>query len=129
MNIVLGFGKTEKDFVIQEFDFVEEFLQERSNTFTDKYDFGFSDGLIDELNVSLSERKEKYDQLAKEYKTAENYPERYTTYYFDVLHSVGNLCVVFVFSHINRHHPMSPDGWAMFGEKKVYHANVWDFRE
>ena len=130
MNIILGFGKTETDFEQQEFDFVEKFVQEKANNFEgDKYDFCFSEELIAELNAKLKEREEHYKKLDKEYKTATDYPDRYSYYYFTVLtDTFANLCVVFKFSHINRRHAMSPDGWALFGTKKVYYADIWDFR-
>jgi hypothetical protein len=130
MNVILGFGKTEEDFENQEFEFVENFIRERADNFVgDKYDFNFDDELIKELTDKLKERKEHYDKLRDKYKEATEYPDRYTTYYFSVLtDKFANLCVVFHFSHINRRHALSPDGWAMIGVKKVYYADAWDFR-
>lgn len=127
MNIILGFGKTETDFEQQEFDFVEQFLVEKSKVFTDKYDFYFTEELVKDLENKLKEREKHYRDLDVTYKTATDYPNRYSTYYFEILYSVASLVVVFKFSHINRRHALSKDGWAMCGTKKLYYANAWDF--
>jgi len=129
MNIILGFGKTERNFEQQEFSFVEEFIKEKVKEFVgDKYKFKFSDDFVKELNEKLKERKEHYDKLRDEYETATEYPDRYTTYHFTVLtDTYSSLCVVFRFSHINRKHALSPDGWALMETKRVYYADIWDF--
>jgi len=130
MNIILGFGKTETDFEQQEFDFVEKFIEGRIKTREKpKQDMGFwfDDDFVKELVVELSKRKSFYDKEDKKFKAAKNYPDRYSTFSFDVLHNVSNLCVVFKFGHTNRRHPFSPDGWAYLVTKKVYYADRWDF--
>ncbi len=131
MNIVLGFGKTETDFEEQEFAFVEEFIKEKANNFVgDNCEFDFSSDLVAELNQKLKERKSFYDKADEDYKMATEHPDRYSTYYFDTLtDTFANLCVVFKFSHINRRHALSPDGWALMKTKKVYYADIWDFRK
>jgi len=45
----------------------------------------------------------------------------------DILSDAVNLCIVFKFSHTNRKHPLSPDGWALLQTKKAYHTDIWDF--
>jgi hypothetical protein len=128
--LTLGFGKTETDFEQQECDFVEQFIKNKSVAFTgSKYDFNFSGELVTELKSKLKERQEHYDKLSEQYETATDYPERYTTYDFNILtDKFRDLCVIFRFSHINRKHPISPDGWALLETKRVYHADIWDFR-
>jgi len=63
------------------------------------------DGLTDEKDIHMAlrpwnEKAKEYDKMPRE--TA---PERYTSisFYDGKLH----------FSHINRQHPFSPDGWAL----------------
>ena len=131
MNVVLGFGRTEHEFEEQEFKFVEQFLIEKANSFVgDKINFDFSDELILELEQKLKERESHFKQLDEEYKTSKEYPNRYSTYFFNVLtDKYSDLCVVFKFSHISRNHTMSPDGWALLTTKKVYYADIWDFRD
>jgi hypothetical protein len=129
MSLILGFGKTEEDFEQQELDFVEQFLHDKVNSFSGrKRDFSFSDVLVAELKSKLKEREEYYDKLSKEYETTTDYPDRYTTYYSNILtDEFSDLCVVFKFFHIYRRHPMSSDGWALLKSKRVYHADIWDF--
>jgi len=131
MNIILGFGKTETDFEQQEFNFVEEFLNTKAKEFVgDKYDFNFSEELVKELGEKLKERENHYRELDKQYKTATEYPDRYSIYYYSILtDTYANLCVVFKFSHINRRHALSSDGWALLSTNKVYYADIWDFRD
>ncbi|MCK9369524.1 hypothetical protein M0R04_06425 [Candidatus Dojkabacteria bacterium] len=131
MNIVLGFGLTETDFEKQEFGFVEQFVKEKIENYReeDGIDFCFTDDFAKELSEKLKERKDQYDKLLDEYKTATKFPDRYSTYYFDVLHNSSNLCVVFKFSHINRRHAMSPDGWAALLEtKQVCYIDLYDYK-
>jgi len=123
--VIIGFGKKEEDFEEQELDFVEQFLRDKFNAC--KYKFNFSDELVIELKSKLTERQEHYDKLSKQYETATDFPERYTTYSFDILTDRADLCVIFKFSHINRRHPMSPDGWALMETKRIYHADIRDF--
>lgn len=129
MNIILGFGSTEERFEQEEFDFCEKFITEKSNNFTDNSNFIFTDEIVDELKIALGERKRELDVLREKYRESPEYPDRYSTYYFNIVNDIHDLCVVFKFSHINRRHAMSPDGWALLGTKKVCHLNAWDFRD
>jgi len=127
-GVIIGFGKREEDFEKQELDFVEQFLRDKFNACGSKYKFNFGNELITELKSKLMERQKHYDKLSKQYETATDFPERYTTYYFNILtDGVVDLCVIFRFSHINRKHPMSPDGWALKQTKRIYHTDIWDF--
>jgi hypothetical protein len=126
MHIILGFGKTEEDFEEQERRFVEGFLIERM---AGNKDAIFSDEIVEDLRKALKERADEYRRLDREYHDATEYPDRYSTYYFTVLSDVCDLVVIFKFSHINRRHAMSPDGWALFGTKRVFHFYYDDMRE
>jgi len=128
MDIALGFGKTETDFEEQEIKFVEDFLAENFLTSSKaSSDFLFDNVLIKKLDKKLSKRAAYYRVLSEKYKTAIVYPDRYSTYYFDILSDAVNLCIVFKFSHTNRKHPLSPDGWALLQTKKAYYTDIWDF--
>lgn len=129
MNIILGFGSTEEKFEQEEFDFINGFIADKANFFSDNSNFIFTDEIVNELKIALDERKRELDALRDKYKEATEYPDRYSTYYFNIVNDIHDLCVVFKFSHINRRHAMSPDGWALLGTKKVFHANAWDFRD
>lgn len=120
MGIVIGFGKSETDFEKQEFQALREHLIEFKNSSGISY---FDDAFEKSANDFLEKRCANYDAKRDEYNGAKEYPSRYSTYYFDVLRSANNLCVVMRFSHINRRHALSPDGWAMLNNHAVFH--IW----
>ena len=126
--MILGFGSTEKDFEKQEFDFVDEFIKEVVKV-TGFSDFYFSENFYKDLCKELKVRKEYYDKLDKEYHDATVYPNRYSTYSFDILYDISDLCVIFKFHHINRRHAFSPDGWALLQTKNIFHADLYDYKE
>lgn len=126
MNIILGFGKTEEDFESQEIGFVQEFIKNKRDTHGGKYSFYVTDDIVIELSKAIGDRKKHYDELNKEYKDSSQYPERYSTFYFTVLDDAGNVVVIFTFHHINRRHPMSPDGWGLMISKRICHININD---
>lgn len=119
MNLILGFGKNEEDFEEGERKFVDEFLREKMKGLTEM-DKIFSDDIVAELKETLKLRAEEYKRLDKSYKDAIDYPERYSTYSFNILNDVCEMAIIFRFIHTNRRHPMSPDGWACIREKKVF---------
>lgn len=125
MNIILGFGSTEKEFEKQELDFVREFVAEKAKG---DDDFHFSDYSVDELGTAIDARAEEYARLDKSYKDAADFPGRYSMFRFTVLHDLFNVCVIFDFWHTNRKHPMSKDGWALLRSKEVLHLDAWDYR-
>lgn len=118
MNIILGFGSTEKEFEKQERKFVEDFINEHK-----KIEDGwcvFPDEMIEVLRKTLKERRNEYHKLRDSYKEAKEYPDRYSSYYETVLGDLHNIVVVFEFSHINRKHTLSPDGWGLLCSEQVY---------
>lgn len=123
MNIVLGFGSNEQAFEKQEVEFVEEFVRKEMP----KYDSMFRNEMVDDLRSQLEARSSEYRKLSDSYKEATEYPDRYGYYYFDVVHNVNTLCVVFKFSHINRRHAMSPDGWGMMQNRQVISFDSVDY--
>ena len=125
--MILGFGSTEKDFERQEFDFVDEFIKEGVKV-TGFSDFFFSENFYKDLCKELKARKEYYDNLRNKYKEATEYPNRYSTYRFVIVYDISDLCVIFKFSHINRRHALSPDGWALLQTKDIFHADLYDYR-
>lgn len=120
---MLGFGSTEKRFIQKEVDFVDDYIAEN---FDDEW---FEEDFVDDLTDVLEKRAKEYREKSDEYKEAEEYPQRYSYYYVNILHDVSDLCVIFRFSHINRNHALSPDGWAMMNSDKVFHAKVRDYRK
>lgn len=125
MNIILGFGLTEEQFETGEQEWVQSLVNEYIAKDTDSSWHNFSDEFITELESKIKERSAEYKRLDKEYHDAENYPTRYSSYYATVLHDLHNIAVIMKFTHINRRHALSPDGWgAMYGTKVfLYEAN------
>jgi hypothetical protein len=130
MSLILGFGKTEKDFEQRELDFVEQFIKDKANSFTgSKYDFSFDDEFVAELTSKLEERKEYYKKLDEEFDKAENPPERYSMFHFKILSDRFDLCIIFKFFHTYRKYSLSRDGWALLKTKRVYHTDIWDLED
>jgi RNase adaptor protein for sRNA GlmZ degradation len=84
------------------------------------------DSIVRELETQLRIRSEQLKRVAEIYKTATKHPDRYSTLWFSVLHDASNVVVIFRFQHINRRHPMSPDGWASMTSKYVHHFSMLD---
>lgn len=118
MNIAIGFGSTETAFEEQERQFVQDFVNEHK----DEIDgwCTFSDEMVAELKKVLKERRDEYHKIRDEYRTAETYPDRYSSYYETVLSDLHNIVVIFDFSHINRRHVMSTDGWGLLCTTETY---------
>lgn len=106
MSIVLGFGSSEQERQKVETDFVDSFISEARGQ--DAY---FTPWLIAQLEEVLKLRAAEADRLYEQYKTGDH-PDRYSTFRATVLKDASNVVVIFHFSHINRCHPLSPDGWA-----------------
>jgi hypothetical protein len=121
MNIVLGFGSTETEFEEQERKFVEDYLEANKHKEEDTTDwYTFKDECVEGLKKALKERSDEYRRQSDEYKTATDYPERYSYYYFTILHNWSYVAVIFKFGHINRRHALSPDGWAAMWTEPVF---------
>lgn len=71
------------------------------------------DGWIREMAVASRERAESY-------KNAETFPDRYSSYYACVVGDANYLCFIIKFSHTNRRHALSPDGWALLETERTF---------
>ena len=125
-GFALGFGIVEQNVERDEGERVNEFLRSRFSAETDPW---FTQEIVDELSIRLAERKLELDELDKKYKDATDYPERYSTFSYRVLTNGSDLVVVFRFSHINRRHPMSPDGWALLQTTYPHYVYYQDVAE
>lgn len=121
MNIILGFGSTEKGFEENEYNFVQNFLKKKA---TGNY---YSNEVVEELKQELKKRADDYKKLDEEYKTSPTFPDRYGYYYFNVINDASDLCVICTFMHINRRHALSPDGWGMMVSKPVWYFKHGDY--
>jgi len=123
MNFIIGFGSTEKnleDAIERE---ITEWIFDLYSSSDDKY---FTDDLaksvhnhIDKIAIESREESEKH-------KDATDYPSRYSSFYHTVLHDCNYMAIILRFSHINRRHAMSPDGWAMMQNQRVFIIEEWE---
>lgn len=121
MGFALGFGKTEEDFVKSEENIILDYA-------TQLWEPGsyVSEELARDVQKFVNERGEAYRDAAEEYKTAEDHPDRYSSYYATVLNDASHLAVILRCLHINRRHPLSPDGWACLSNSHIFYITSWE---
>lgn len=123
MNIILGFGDTEKRF--------EEKLEGQmwdhvANEFVKEPERYFSDDFVVKIKKWADGLAKESKRLCDEYKTATDYPHRYSSFYCYTLGDCNHIVFILSFHHINRRHAMSPDGWAMLQSKRVFDVYSYD---
>lgn len=124
-GFALGFGSVEESFERQEAEAVREFVSENYDA---KRGY-FHSELQEKLEAWLKERSAGYDAKADSYRTASEYPDRYSTYYASVLGNASHIVVIFRFLHVNRRHALSPDGWASLSSERLAHVDSQSVRE
>ena len=72
------------------------------------------------------DRGQKYRDKADEYKEATDFPDRYSSFYPEVTDNYNSIIVILHFSHINRRHAMSPDGWALMQNDRFIYVRSMD---
>lgn len=117
MGMIIGFGSTEKEFE----DSVEKAIREYAlGVFKGDEQF-VSDATAKYVHQWVEHRAKQLRMEADEFKIASEYPDRYSYYFSYVLHDASRIVLVLKFTHINRRHAMSPDGWgAMWTERLVH---------
>ena len=102
MNMVIGFGQTEIEEACRIIDECIPLIG------------------IRDIADSVKEVELKYSILEKEYSKLDRgtAPERYSYFFAHTWEIYEGYCIVeFTFHHINRRHPASPDGWALWQTK------------
>jgi len=106
MSLVLGFGEAEYSMAIQ---IIQECIAAAESQPQD------IDGAFRAVQAAYDKRRAHYKGLPQNAS-----PERYSSFWFTHTQLYeGRHLIEFVFSHINRRHPMSPDGWAAMTTKWV----------
>lgn len=96
--MVIGFGRTEKETALK-------IIRECIEAWKTDGPIG-----IERLQSKYVKMEKQYDDMSKK-----EAPERYTYFWADSHKTCdGNYIIEFEMNHINRRHPLSPDGWAMF---------------
>ena len=122
MNFVIGFGKTETDFERQEIEAFEEYARSR---FVGRGEGYITSQYVEDVNVWMDERAKACRDQASKHDKAADPPSRYSYYYPHIASSASAIVAIFKFSHINRRHAMSPDGWALMLNERVTH--LWSY--
>ncbi len=118
MSLILGFGSTETAFEAAEENAFNRAVLEMFRESGEAH--FFTPEVIEKVGKWLDKRAREYRAKDVEYKTATDFPERYSYYYPHVLGDASHIVAVVSFSHINRRHPMSPDGWALLSTKRCF---------
>ncbi len=123
MSVVLGFGSTEMTFEKQEMEAFVAHVYERYKAMDIPY---MTDEFVTEMGLWLGTRASTYREAADGYKEAETPPSRYSYFHPHIASSASCIVAIFKFSHINRLHAMSPDGWALFQNERTAHVFGYD---
>ena len=119
MNIILGFGDTEKRFEEKLEGIIRDYVAEQYSAGDYCY---FTDSFRDDMITWMNSLSHGSRSLGDEYKHAENYPDRYTYYFASIVSDASHLVFIITFHHINRRHAMSPDGWAMMQSERIFYV-------
>lgn len=122
--IVLGFGSTETAFEKQEMEAFVDYVHERYADIP-----YMTDAFVNEIRSWLDARAKTYRETAGGYKEAEAPPSRYSYFWPHIASSASCIVAIFKFSHINRRHAMSPDGWAMLQSERTARVFGWDVQQ
>jgi hypothetical protein len=126
VNIVLGFGSTEQEFVKGEEDAIRAFISKRFAAIGLSY---FTDAVVADLRRWLSARADELHKLSATYKSGAEFPDRYSYYWPTVLDDASHIVVILKVHHINRRHALSPDGWALMREQPMFLFEALDMAD
>jgi len=119
MNV--GFGSTEADFEAAE----ESAFREKFRDACASNNAGYvTDELVMEMRQWVALRASLLRKAADDYKSAEEYPDRYSSYRVTVLNDANHIVAIMRFTHINRRHAMSPDGWGAMWTNRCFFVHV-----
>jgi hypothetical protein len=120
MNVILGFGSTETEFeAAEEAAFIERVTQ----TYAKQTSGYFTDEFVKAVETWVEDRAKELRAVAKSYEKAETFPDRYSYYYPYIAQSASDIVLIANFQHINRRHALSPDGWALMQNKRLFHVS------
>jgi hypothetical protein len=123
MSFVIGFGSTEKSLENK----IEKQITDWIYDSYCKSDHShFSDNFAKEVKNYIDAMASESRKEAESYKSVVDFPSRYSSFYQTVLHDPSCMAIILKFHHINRRHAMSPDGWAMLQNQKVFVIEEWE---
>ena len=116
MSLTIGFGSTEQDFEEAE---IEAFKEHCRTEYLRRGVSYISDEMAGAVEEWVRERATKLLERYDGYRNSDDYPSRYSIYYISVLTDASHVVAIYRFSHINRRHALSPDGWAIMNTERV----------
>ncbi len=123
MAFVIGFGSTEEKFERDEEQAIREFVDDLYHKERPDY---FNDGFVKVVREWLNDRAQVLHAQAGKYKTAEQFPDRYSRYWPTVIADASHIVFLLSMHHINRRHAMSPDGWALMQTEPMFVIKNFD---
>lgn len=121
--MMIGFGSTEIKYEQEIEGALFNYAEELYSVCEQSY---FDDELIENFKKHVDSLAVNSRNKADAYKMDAEHPDRYSSFYAYVLGDCNYLMVNLSFSHINRRHAMSPDGWAMMSNKRCVAIDSWD---
>ena len=116
MSMAVGFGSTEQEFEDAEiYAFKEHCRAEYLRRGLSYIDDEMAEAVEEWVRERAMRHRERYDG----YRNSDEFPPRYSSYYVSVLNDASHIVAIYRFSHINRRHALSPDGWAMMNTERV----------
>lgn len=123
MSFIIGFGSTEKSLEDKiEQQITDWVFEQYSNSDAVYFSGDFANKVAKYIDKMACESR----KLAEQYKSDSDYPSRYSSFYHTVLHDASYMAIIIRFSHINRRHAMSPDGWALMQTQRVFVIDEWE---
>ena len=121
--MIIGFGSTEQAFEDEERKAFELYVAERYSSLGCQY---ITDELVADVSKWLADRAAASQAKGDEYKTAKDFPSRYTYFWARVIAGPSDIIAKISFHHINRRHAFSPDGWALMQTKRLFGVDSID---
>jgi len=124
--MIIGFGSTETNLQNKLQDEITKYVCDLY--VKEKPDY-ISDAFVEKVTKWVNKKAEESRESAAGYKTAEKFPDRYSSFYATVLKDASHIVFILKFSHINRRHAFSPDGWAMLQSEQFFYIDSWELSE
>ncbi len=123
MSIVLGFGETEKRYESELEDKIRAYIDEHYYEQPESY---FTESFKSDIKTWVDALSKESRELSDVYKTSEDHPERYSYFFPTTIGDSSHLVFIISVHHINRRHPLSPDGWGMMKSELLFYVDEWE---
>ena len=114
---IIGFGSTEETVEAAEEAAIRAYIEAEFYNEDCSY---FSGEFVRRIGDWLEERAKASQAQAAAYKAVTDFPGRYSSFWSTVIGDASHIGAIVSFHHINRRHALSPDGWALWRNKRVF---------